>query len=153
MLKTYFLQEATAGDDTVVYVIVYNPLAAKRSSVVRLPVASDATFRVERIEEDEHKTVSILRALPVRPIHADDSSIKFVLTFDTGSLPPVGAVAFRIVKEPNPVPGLQHQTSTLPVNQQSMKLSTGVVSASFDGSTGMLIGLESTDGATTIARR
>lgn len=115
--------------------------------MVRLPVASDNVFRVERIEEDEHKTVSILRALPVRPVQAETALIKYVLTFDTGYLPPVGAAAFRIAREPNPDPGLHRRTLDFTVKEQNMELSTGVVSAIFDSSTGMLEGLESTDGA------
>ena len=141
------MQDATSDDDNVVYVIVYNPLAANRSSVVRLPVASDDSFRIERVEEDEHKTICVIRATPVQSVQANSASIKYVLTFDTGNLPPVGAVAFRIVKEPHLVPGLKEQLPKFAVTQETTRLSNSVVSAIFDTSTGMLKGLESSDGA------
>lgn len=142
-----YLQDATATNDTVVYAIVYNPIASPRSSVVRLPVASDAAFRVERIEEDEHKKVAFIRSTAVEPLHADTTmDVKHVLTFDTGDLPPIGAVAFRIAKEPNP-PEPPIQNEALTTTQENMELSNGLMSAVFDSSTGMLTGLESADGA------
>jgi len=140
-------QDATAKDDTILYVIVYNPLASNRSSVVRLPVVSDDSFRVERIEEGEHTTVSVIRAVPVKPLHANTADIKHVLVFATGDLPPTGAVAFRIAKEPTPPEQRIEAPSVWTVSKENVELRNGVTSAMFDGSTGMLTGLKSADGA------
>lgn len=88
--------------------------------------------------------------------------VKHELVFGTGMLPPVGAVAFRIVKEPSsafsdtspPVSQLPLETSTLTERRlqsvgtsESVEFSTGLVSAAFDIATGMLTGL-STEGVT-----
>ena len=148
-------QDATASNDTLVYVIVYNPLATNRSSVIRLPVASEASFRVERIEEGEQKKVSIIRSLALTDegLHAvagDDTTVddvKHVLIFGTGDLPPIGAVAFRIAKEPDGPSTTKVSPMVTAPTKENMELSNGQIAAVFDSSTGMLTGLESADGA------
>lgn len=130
------------------YVIVYNPLASNRSSsVVRLPVASDDPFRVERIEKGGHMDASVVRPVPVKPLRADTADIKHVLTFATGNLPAAGGVAFRITKEPTSPKLHIEGASVLKVSQDNVELENGVTSAMFDGSTGLLTGLKSADGA------
>jgi len=148
-------QDATASNDTLVYVIVYNPLATNRSSVIRLPVASEASFRVERIEEGDQKRVSIIRSLALTDelsyAAADDDTtvdaVKHVLIFGTGDLPPIGAVAFRIAKEPDSPSTTNVSPLVTTPSKENMELSNGQISGVFDSSTGMLTGLESADGA------
>lgn len=141
------LQDATASNDTVLYVIVYNPLAAQRSSVVRLPVALEAIFRVERVDEVDHKRASIVRSVATDPLRSEDGAVsgkRYILAFDTGDLPPVGGRAFRIVKElgPDP-PTITENRIRTTITNEYIELSNGLVSAVFDISTGIITGLES----------
>ena len=141
-------QEATATNDTVMYVLVYNPLASNRSAVVRLPV-SDASFRVERVEEGEN--VQIIRSVRIDPIHPDSAEVKYVLTFSTGVLPPVGAVAFRVTKESangytdlsasSTMSATARRLRKKVTKHEAVELSNGITAALFDRSTGMLTGL------------
>lgn len=129
---------------------MYNPIAQNRSSVVRLPVSLDASFRVERV--DDRKRAQLICSIIADSMHTNSMDVKYVLTFGTGVLPPIGAVAFRIVKEPDSAAGSDipllskpMETSTIRRRQtgahESIELSTGLVSAAFDVATGMLTGV------------
>lgn len=136
------------------YVIVYNPIAHNRSTQIHLPVASDASFRVERVDDGNQMKYQYIDAVASIPIFDNEESNEndvFRLVFDTGDLPPLGAVAFRITKESRnsvPVP------ITTPIRENSVtsrqlqrgaqkhiELNNGVFSAEVDISTGMLRGM------------
>jgi Glycosyl hydrolases family 38 C-terminal domain/Glycosyl hydrolases family 38 C-terminal beta sandwich domain len=142
------IKAATSSNDTTLYIFVYNPIAQNRSSVVRIPVASDGLFRVERVEEGSD--IMVLPSVSKEYQHSSsDTSVRYELVFDTDVLPPLGAVAFRIVKEPTRTNwGLHDQTYNLAKVQQRrlpvgsneiLELKNSVISASFDLTTGMLV--------------
>jgi hypothetical protein len=81
----------------MLYVVVYNSLGTNISTIVRLPVSVDATFAIRRV--DDH-AATIYRATSVACPFAisHPSSAKYVLIFNTGVIPSVGAVVFRIQK-------------------------------------------------------
>ena len=128
------------------YILVYNPLAQNRSSVVHIPVACDGLFRVERVEEGSD--IMFLRSTSKESLLSSSATIRYELIFNTDVLPPLGAVAFRIVKEPTEsILGIHDQRSVFPSVKHRMlrsglkeilELKNDIVSASFDGSTGML---------------
>jgi len=127
------------------YVVVYNPLATNRSTIVRIPVSSDATFRVTRVEE-ETKTgagaVHTIRSTAALPIQETDD-VKHVLSFHSGILPPVGAVTFRVVMAPDVnendlLAGSNDARSILELDPPFQDISNGILTARFDRSTGML---------------
>ena len=86
--------------------LVYNGLASSnRSSIVRLPVSKNATYRVTRLPKnpsDESSSVVVeIASSPVlfkqsvcHTVECKGSS--HVLLFDTGPLPPIGASIFQI---------------------------------------------------------
>lgn len=134
------------------YVIAYNPIAQNRTSVVRLPVASEALFRVERVAEEQKGGQVIWSLSRSDSFHAPGVSVAHELVFSTGVLPPMGAVAFRIVKVADTAatsaedPQMLRPTESSPVRsrrlrrgaQESIELNNGIVSAALDISTGML---------------
>jgi len=110
----------TKGHDCDIYVVVYNSLASDRSTVVRLPVSENTTYNVSPIAGDTNDYSSTRNnekepPLPSRIISStlvnDDNNSNndgnggeptgvesFVLIFETGLLPPVGAATFRVTK-------------------------------------------------------
>jgi Glycosyl hydrolases family 38 C-terminal domain len=122
---------------------------------VRIPVATDSSFRVERVEEGESRHVQFARSVAAHSsFRVIQSNADHVLIFDTGVLPPVGAVAFRIVKEPDgrnndhrvsssPSSSIQRREQKNRDGTVFLELSNGLVSARFDSQTGMLMGLSS----------
>ena len=140
-------QQATRRNTSALYVIVYNSLAKERSTIVRIPVSSKAAFDVTRVQDAARSVASTHHSIEA-PRDCPMCHRKHVLYFDTGLLPPVGAVAFRITESAvqnaaaesviNPEP-LPSKARTLGDNSLSpLLLSNGLVQATFDSSTGML---------------
>ena len=137
-------KDASASNDTIIYVFVYNPLAQNRSTNVRLPVASEAMFRVERVDAGNNKSV-VLPSV-IKDAHlASDAMKQYELVFDTGLLPPLGIVVFSIVKQAD------HDLISIDVaasdirsrrlrngSRETLELNNGFISATFDASTGLL---------------
>ena len=82
---------------------------------------------------------------------------KWLLVFDTGVLPPVGAVAFRISKVGDPAesdgPILPTHTETSVVrrllskkSESDIEISNGLLNVTFDSSTGMIRRMSTADG-------
>jgi hypothetical protein len=82
-------QKATTDDTKDLYVIVYNGLGSLRGSTVQLPVSSNATYRVARLDSPAEQAQYVRSAGTNLPA-------KYILSFDTGLLPPVGAAVFQI---------------------------------------------------------
>jgi hypothetical protein len=145
-------QRATISNDTDVYAIIYNPLASNRSAIIRLPVSSHSLYRVHRIENDPNAS-QVIRSSAVPQLLLGDAT-KWVLVFDTGVLPPVGAVAFRISKVGDPAesegPALPTQPETsvvrrLKSDESDVEISTGLLNVTFDSSTGMIKRMSTAD--------
>jgi hypothetical protein len=113
-------------------------------------------FRVERIEEAN--SILLLRSVSRISHSSSGADIKYELIFNTDILPPLGAVAFRIVKEPDLTqlglsshmsPPLSIETSTFRKrrlrhgSQEMMEFGNGDISVAFDASTGMLMEISS----------
>lgn len=91
-------QKATRANGTDVYVVVYNSLGQSRSSVIRLPVSSNGTYLVTRFRASGDDA-RLLPAISSWASGASYCAAKYVLPFQTGLLPPVGASVFRISKQ------------------------------------------------------
>ena len=72
------------------YVIVYNGLASSHSTIVHLPVSTNTTYTVSRLDKPAGEELQLLQAVP------NSKGTAFVLKFDTGELPPVGAAVLRV---------------------------------------------------------
>lgn len=143
-------KDASASNDTIVYVFVYNPLAQNRSTYVHIPVNSEAVFRVERIENGEK---SIYASAPKDPRHANGASKPYELLFPTGPLPPLSIVIFSITKEAHRGPTSKNTASSdirirrlRTSSRESLNLQNSCISATFDVSTGLLTGISAGDG-------
>lgn len=75
------------------YVIVHNGIASARSIVVNLPITSDGTYNISRL--DTPGSIQTVRPSPSLPTSLEGAS-KFILSFDTGPLPAIGAAVFKI---------------------------------------------------------
>jgi hypothetical protein len=90
------LKEATMEPGVDLYVVVYNALGSSESSVIRLPVSSDGVFEVKKLGvQAVESSVHIATNAPFAGTGVP-SSAKYVLTFNTGPLPPVGATVFKV---------------------------------------------------------
>jgi hypothetical protein len=147
-------QRATISNDTDVYAIIYNPLASNRSAIIRLPVSSHSLYRVHRIENDASAS-QVIRSSAVPELLLGGAT-KWLLVFDTGVLPPVGAVAFRISKAGDPAeydgPSLPTQAETSLArrllwdeSESNVEISNGLLNVTFDSSTGMIRRISTTD--------
>ena len=70
---------------------MFNGLASNRSTIVRLPVSTNSTYRVTRLDSP-HKSVLYTVARSTR----NHGESPYILQFDTGPLPPVGAAIVHI---------------------------------------------------------
>lgn len=148
------------------YVIVYNPLGVERSANVHLPVSSQGTYEVESLTKQWTRTEPPFIVSTVRPTWAscvfkkvkqngnqDDDETKYVLNFEAGPIPPVGAAAFRLIKVSNDtahdgvddditltMKGKIASTSRhLVANDDGLvNLSNGILNVTFDKQTGAM---------------
>jgi hypothetical protein len=93
-------QKVTTDDTKDLYVIIYNGLGSLRGSTVQLPVSSNATYRVARLdapsEQAQFARSARSRHRPGHSTRGTGLTTTYVLSFDTGLLPPVGAAVFQI---------------------------------------------------------
>ena len=75
------------------YVVAYNALSRSREEVMSVPVASDATYEVYNIRESQIVQSTLL---PSPNYSNTKNAAPYMLHFETGTVPPVGAVVFRI---------------------------------------------------------
>ena len=97
-------------DGLDLYVVVYNGLGSSKSTIVRLPVSVDGSFHVSKVGGNSLQT-HYLRSSPNHFAGTDSTSASFVLLFDTGPLPPVGAAVFRVTQA--------HEKETIPSSEIS----------------------------------
>jgi len=83
---------ASAPDKPGFYTVVYNPLVTARSSILRLPVAQKAVFTIENLATNEKSAVPSY-AMPAHCCCCD----RFVVNLDTGPVPALGAITYRVV--------------------------------------------------------
>jgi hypothetical protein len=72
--------------------MVYNPLGQSQTTVVLLPVSSDGLYRVRKVGDNSTK---MLPSIPASKQSTKESA-PYVLPFNTGDLPPIGANIFQI---------------------------------------------------------
>jgi hypothetical protein len=127
-------------------VIVYNALAFSYSTIIHLPVSSDAPYHISRVGS-AGKEDQIL--LPIRSISkmTSEGGSDYLVLFDTGPLPPLGAAVFRLsraeghhsfplVSSDKSVQSRRLQSSTDPVDE--VEVSNGLMTVRFDSSTGSI---------------
>ena len=87
-------QEATkvfAKND--LYIVAYNALAIYRSDVLSVPVSLDATYKVFNTATGVEVHSELL---PWRNYASVNGSSRYILYFETETLPPVGAIVYKI---------------------------------------------------------
>jgi hypothetical protein len=141
-----------------VYAIIYNPLASNCSAIIRLPVSTHSLYQVHRIENDAD-TSQVIRSSAIPQLLLGGAA-KWLLVFDTGILPPVEAVAFRISKVGDPAesggPVLTTRTETSLIrrllsdeseseSESDIEISNGLLNVTFDSSTGMIRRMSTVD--------
>ena len=136
-------ETATLSNRSTIYVLVYNSLSSNRSSIVRLPVSTDDSYKVERVEDNQNVGLQLIRPTTRSAVHTKGEKER-VLLFGTGEIPPLGIATFRIARIGN---------SSMTVSRPSMRRSalgddpvvvtTDKLSVMFDGSTGMITKISS----------
>ena len=84
-----------------IFVVVYNPLGSNKSTIVQLPVSVDQAFDIKRLDSNPMSPTTSVR--PVQSRFSSELSAKYILTFDTGPLHPVGTTVFLIKSNPNKI--------------------------------------------------
>ncbi len=134
-----------ADGELDLYVVVYNSLAKQRTTAINLPVATGGMYLVHA-ETDSPVVVSA---------HPDllntnnmDGRGPFVVSFDTGSLPALGAKVFRVHKSRGEKPRGGNSDASLHHSEnrqlqgegkernQAVKVSNGIFTVEFDSQTG-----------------
>ncbi len=125
--KCEISQNGTLELGTDIYVVAYNALTTlNREEVVAIPVSLDATYEVYSIHYD--KTMqSVL--LPSPNYTNTKNAAPYMLHFDTGALPPLGAAVFRIRMTSLSRSAVQPKNA----NRESSKISNGNFQAHFTG--------------------
>jgi alpha-mannosidase len=137
-------ERATKSNETSLYIVVYNPLARKHSTIVRLPVASPGEYRLEHLQGNQtHKII--------RSVEASQHTCcrrKYVLKWDTGPTPALGAASFRVTKvDANDVGQAPLDAASVAQEQRRrleqddsevVEVSNGLVAVQFERRTGMM---------------
>ena len=135
--------EATRSNDMTVYVAVYNALPRNRSTIVRLPVASLDTYQVLDLTSNLTQSVCSVSA----PLVKLDDEPRYVLLWDSGSLPPLGLKTFSITKiegdenaEFDSMDGFDTQTEMerMLLDDNTVQVTNGLVTVDMDASTGQI---------------
>ena len=82
------ISEKASRNGSDLYIVVYNALASAKSAIVGIPVTSPGNHSIQRIDN-----VNAQVKLSSIPVFRNG---KYVFYFDTGLLPPTGAVAFQL---------------------------------------------------------
>lgn len=86
------VQDATKGDGLDLYVIVYNSLAQTRSSIIHLPVSSQAFYSVQEIGGGNHTVVQV----PAIPTVHSTGGAPYRVIFQAKNVPAMGASIYKI---------------------------------------------------------
>lgn len=130
------------------YVVVYNGLGVSRSTVVHLPVSSDGTYRITKVGSSAEETK--VASLPVLSTISTEKGAEYVVHFDTGPLPPLGANVYNITLDGNGLPSLSlenvdmnhrpfverldhRRVDEFVSNSEDVEASNGIFSVLFDG--------------------
>jgi hypothetical protein len=141
-----FTQRATETNDKDVYVVVYNSLGVERSTIVQLPVSTDAVYRVSKVGSPDGES-NIVSSHPVASGRAHGRASSYVLAFDTATLPALGASIFHISLSERPddaneltkafasstVKSDHRRTEIEDGSSTDVKASNGIFSVLFDG--------------------
>ena len=123
--------------DKDVYVIVYNPLGVRQSTIVHLPVSTDGTYTVSKIGESPDQ-VFVVSSSPSL-IAVAENSADHIVHFDTGTLPHIGASVFQVsLKEARTYRSVDTSLFTksehrLLTSKGDVKVKNDIFSATFDG--------------------
>ena len=133
-------ESATKLDDRALTVIVYNPMSAQQSTIVRLPVAWPGEYVIERMDNGNGPLVTLPARDPRKHLSGQEKNI---LAFDTGPMPPAGATFFRITRQKTRVADKDHVAhqdivSTQRSLNEALVVSNGLLTVKFNQHTGMV---------------
>jgi hypothetical protein len=129
-----------------VYVVVYNSLGVERSTIVQLPVSTDAVYRVSKVGSPDGES-NIVQSHPAAAGRANGRASSYVLAFDTATLPALGASIFHISLSErsddateltktfasSTVKSYHRRTEIEHVSPTDVEASNGIFSVLFDG--------------------
>ena len=133
-------ETASKAGDKAIYVVVYNPLASMQQVVISIPVHSPGLNKKLMVSRLDHA-----RLLRSTMVASPKEGGKVNFQFDTGPLPPTGAVVYRLVwseEFENEASRLSHQT----VKEETTTLVNGVLTVDFDTATGGIQKVTTADG-------
>jgi hypothetical protein len=138
-------EEATKKESEDLYVIVYNPLASERSAIVRLPVAADNTYTITSLS-DQRLRKYVVKSVLAFPLQGTESTEEqsYVLNWNTGKLPPVGAAAF-LISAANSTKVSSHPFSFKEATESTLSATAGSLKVLFDLSTGAITKISTSD--------
>jgi hypothetical protein len=83
-------------NDTDVYVVVYNSLGVEQSTIIELPVSTDAVYHVSKVGSPDGES-NIVSSHPAAAGRAHGRASSYMLAFNTATLPALGASIFYIL--------------------------------------------------------
>ena len=138
---------ASKDIDKVIYVVVYNALASKRTEAIPLPVDSlsvdsASQYKVEKLQSDMTWS-DVSWGLVPNPNYAEvEAAAQFTLHFNASDMPPLGAAIFRIS---NSLAEESLDSNTAQVARQlklhveeDLVVKNGVLKVKFDSTTGVI---------------
>lgn len=97
--RTIYIQTATMKNGTELFVIVYNSLATSRSYIIHLPVSTDGTYTISKLDEDLLNFESVASIDSHASGTNSKDAAKYVLPINTGAIPALGACLIKISQE------------------------------------------------------
>lgn len=83
--------------DSDIFIVVYNGLASRRSSIIGIPVAFPGQYQVTSVDLDRRHLGQDEEIMTSAVLSQTKSlQISTIVYFDTGPLPPVGAKVYRL---------------------------------------------------------
>ena len=118
--------------------MVYNPLGRPQKIVIHLPVSSSGSYQLWKVGSPKGDIKTINAVIALSNVAKDSS--QYIVSFDTGPLPPLGASVFKVRfiggsestgTLTSPVV-LDHRLLGVSNNEEDVILSNGLIRAVFD---------------------
>jgi len=148
-------QTATATNKTL-YVVVYNALGQGRHDVLSMPVSADATYQITNLHT---KTAMKSELFPNKNPSKIKGAAPFVLYFDSGEVPALGAVVYSIERDNTksavvePVSFDKYARDNLRGTGNDIILHNGVMKIHLDRNTGLMSAISDKDNAISLKQK
>jgi len=136
-------ERASKDDDYVIFIVVYNPLATIHQTVIGIPIEMPRVGKELMANRVGDRSVLRSRTIPPKK-----KGGKFIYYFDTGPMPPTGAVLYKLVWS-NEIDGIDTSTFQQRVAEADGGITTvsnGVLTVAFDSMSGGIKNVKTVDG-------